>query len=273
MGQAKLKQRIAFAPEFVEQWESEDCVNFAAALARITGWLLHVDWWVPSQDPDNIIPLEQCEPLRVYVADNGSGVFDVRGIRSVNDFNVRTIRPLAMRYGAGGIRTRYYSESRLESLPLRFRPDPTRIERAVKAIEANTAYLNLVPKRTHPHIPAADAADYSFGLCAVFAEALCEQTGLEAVALLAVRFKSGWEGLKCSSDGFFHSLVVHSDGMGEDCWGKARVDDIADRYGVAEFRVSRDAHARVVSNLQRTSPELYQAEFAKAEKLIQAYRL
>lgn len=39
MGQAKIKQRAAFAPQFVEEWESDDCVNFAVALARLTGWL------------------------------------------------------------------------------------------------------------------------------------------------------------------------------------------------------------------------------------------
>lgn len=273
MGQAKLKQRTAFAPELVEQWESEDCINFAVALARVTGWLLHVDWWVPSLDPDNNIPLERCKPLRVYVADNGFGVFDVRGVRSIDDFNARAIRPLAVRNGPGGVRTRYYDESRLESLPLRIPPDPAKIESAAKAIAANTAYLNSIPKRTPPYIPAADAADYTFGRCAAFAEALREQTGLEAVALLAVRVKPGSEGMRFGSDGFFHSLVLHPDGTGEDCWGQAYVDDIAGRFGVAEYRLSREVHGRVVSDLQRTSLERYEAAFAKAKELIQTYRL
>ena len=272
MGQAKLKQRTAFAPELIEQWESEDCINFAVALARETGWLLHVDWWVPSLDPDNHIPLERCKPLRVYVADNGFGVFDVRGLRSVDDFNARTIRPLAVRNGTGGVRTRYYDELRLASLPLRFHPDPAKIESAARAIEANMAYLNSIPKRTPPYIPAADAADYTFGRCAAFAEALREQTGLDAVALLAVRFKPGSEGMRVGNDGFFHSLVLHPDGIGEDCWGKAYVDDIAGRFGVAEYRISREAHGNVVSNLQRTSPEHYDTAFTKAKELIQTYR-
>lgn len=205
MGQAKLKQRIAFAPEFVERREAEDCVNFAVPLARVTGWLLHVDWWVPLPDPDNNISPERCKPLRVYVADNGSGVFDVRGLKSVDDFNARTIRPLAARNGTGGVRTRYYDEWILTSLPLRFHADPAEIETAVKAIEVNTACLNSIPRRTPPYIPAADAADYTFGRCAAFAEALREQTGLDAVALLAVRSNPGSEGTRRGSDGFFHS--------------------------------------------------------------------
>lgn len=35
MGQAKIKQRAAFAAHSIEEWEAEDCVNFAVALARL----------------------------------------------------------------------------------------------------------------------------------------------------------------------------------------------------------------------------------------------
>lgn len=139
MGQAKLKQRAAFAPALVDEWESDNCVNFAVALARATGWLLHVDWWVPSLDPDHNVALEDCRPLRVYVADNGFRIFDVRGNRSLSDFIHRTIRPMAVRHGMGGVRTRYYAESSLASLPLRCAPDPAKIESAAKAIEVLAA--------------------------------------------------------------------------------------------------------------------------------------
>ncbi len=50
MGEAKIKQRAAFAPKLIEEWEAENCVNFAVALARLTGWLLHVDWWSTSPE-------------------------------------------------------------------------------------------------------------------------------------------------------------------------------------------------------------------------------
>lgn len=43
MGQSKIKQREGFPPKLIEEWEADDCVNFAVALARLTGWLLHVD--------------------------------------------------------------------------------------------------------------------------------------------------------------------------------------------------------------------------------------
>ncbi len=242
------------------------------ALARVTGWLLHVDWWVPSLDPDNNVPLEDCKPLRVYVADNGSRIFDVRGNRSLGDFIHRTIRPIAVRHGMGGVRTRYYAESALATLPLRCAPDPAKINSAAKAIEANTAYLASIPKRLAPCVPAAEAAVYTFGRCAAFAEAMRVLTGLDPVALLAIRFEPGAEGTEHGADGYVHSFVLHPDGMGEDSWGKVDVREIAQRFGVVEFRLSREAHGRVVNNLQRNSPELYETAFAKANELIQTYR-
>jgi hypothetical protein len=60
--------------------------------------------------------------------------------------------------------------------------------------------------------------------------------------------------------------------MGEDSWGKADVREIAQRFGIVEFRLTREAHSRVVNNLQRNSPELYDAAFVKAKELIQTYR-
>lgn len=272
MGQAKLKQRAAFAPALVEEWESEDGVNFAVALARVTGWLLHVDWWVPSLDPDNNIALENCKPLRVYVADNGTRIFDVRGNRSLGDFIHRTIRPMAVRHGIGGIRTRYYAERGLAMLPLRCAPDPVKIGAAVNAIEANTAYLASIPKRPEPCIPAAEAAEYTFGKCSAFAEALRELAGLAPVALLAIRFEPGSEGTVRGADGYVHSFVLHPDGMGEDSWGKADVREISQRFGIVEFRLCPEAHIRVVNNLKRNTPERYDAAFVKAKELIRTFR-
>ncbi|MFX5756819.1 hypothetical protein ABTE27_22990, partial [Acinetobacter baumannii] len=64
MGQAKIKQRTAFTPRAIGEWEANDCVNFAVALARLTGWLLHVDWWSVSAERREDIPLDQLTPLR-----------------------------------------------------------------------------------------------------------------------------------------------------------------------------------------------------------------
>lgn len=105
MGQAKLRQRAAFDAKLIEGWEADQCVNFAVALARLTGWLLHVDWWQPSTDPDADLPDEVLRPLRVYVADNRDNIFDVRGVRTIEEFTRRTIL-LALTLDWSGCRPR-----------------------------------------------------------------------------------------------------------------------------------------------------------------------
>lgn len=275
MGQAKIKRREGFAPDLIEEWEADDCINFAVALARLTGWLLHVDWWSRSPNyPENISD-DQLEPLRVYVADNRDGIFDVRGVKTIADFYQGTIVKLAKRVatGTGGVLTRFYSEAELMTLPLRTRTDEVKVACAMEAIKANPAFLRLIPVRPSSSIPAYEAAQYTFGECAAFAEALQELTRLEPVALLARRFAPMYAGTKHSEDGFFHSVVLHPDGTAEDVWGRATLEDIAGRFGAIEFEISGEIHRKVVQNLHQSSGDLYKAAFENALKLIREYRL
>jgi hypothetical protein len=272
MGQAKLKRRAAFASPLVAEWESEDCVNFAIALARETGWLLHVDWWVPTADPDLEVPLDKFKPLRVYVGDNHDRIFDVRGIRSISDFIHRTIRDLAIRQGNGGVRTRFYAEEKLKALPLKIQPDENKIVRATEAIRANADYLANITPRPAGAIPSHLAAPFAYGRCALFAEALHEVTGCDSVALLAVRFAAMFEGTRRDASGYVHSVVLHGAGIAEDCWGKAPLAEIAGRFGVVEFRTSRAEQERVVESLRNNSPELYDPILQDARELIRQYR-
>lgn len=271
MGQAKLKQSALFTPDVIAEWESEKCVNFAIALARATKWLLHVDWWVPSTDPHNNIPFEMCMPLRVYVADNQYDVFDVRGIRKMFSFQLRTIRELAQRNGRGSLRTGYYSEESLAAAPLLNKPDEGKIDRATQLIEQNAAYLAAIPKRTLPLIPAYQAADFAYGRCVPYAEALSAVTGLMPVALMAVRFAPEFAGTQTGENGYIHSVVLHADGMGEDSWGKAPLAEIAARFGVTQYRLGREEHQKAVKSLQRNSPNEYKAAVDEAKALIKQY--
>jgi hypothetical protein len=272
MGQAKLKQRLAFAPQLIAEWEAEDCVNFAVALARETRWLLHVDWWTPSTNPEQDVPIEKFKPLRVYVADNHDKIFDVRGVRSITDFNNRTIRELASRFGTGGVRTRFYGEADLSSLPLRVRPEEAKVQLALTNIRANSHYLATIEVRSPTGIPAHLAAPFAYGRCAAFAQALHEETGLESVAMLAIRFASTYEGTSRGATGYIHSVVLHEDGMAEDCWGKASLTEIAGRFGATEFRTSGKEQQAVAETLRRNSPDLYAAALQEARDLIRAYR-
>lgn len=274
MGQAKIKQRTAFAPQLIEEWESDDCVNFAIALARLTGWLLHVDWWATSTEHRRDIPPDQLKPLRVYVADNQDRIFDVRGVKSIAEFNERIVVNLARKIGSGygGVLTRFYEEVKLSSLPLRSQPDEEKIACAMIEIQANSHFLSAIPVRNLPCIPSHHAARFTYGLCAAFAEAMCQLTGLQPAALLAVRFSPLFEETRRGESGYFHSVVLHADGMAEDSWGKASLEEISSRFGVIEFKISGDEHRVVIENLQRSSSDRYEVALKDAIELIQMHR-
>jgi hypothetical protein len=273
MGQAKIKQRAAFAPHLIAAWEAEGCVNFAFALARLTGWLLHVDWWTPSTEYSVETPVEQMKPLRVYVADNHDLIFDVRGVKSIVDFNERSIAPLARKFGSGGVRTRFYDEVGISELPLPFQPNEEKIAQATEAIKGNSYFIAAIPLRQPPCIPAYEAAKFTYGRCAAFAEVMHELTGLPSTALLAVRFLPLYEGTQRATSGYVHSVVLHADGMAEDSWGKASLNEIARRFGVAEFKTSDDEHRIVVNNLKLSSADLYEDARQEAAALVQKYRI
>ena len=69
-------------------------------------------------------------------------------------------------------------------LPLRSQPNEVSIARAIEEIQANPHYLAAIPSRAEPYIPAHKAAQYTYGRCAAFAEAMRELTGLKPAALL-----------------------------------------------------------------------------------------
>jgi hypothetical protein len=273
MGQAKIKQRATFKSEVIQAWEADDCVNFAVALARLTGWLLHVDWWVPTTDYYEEVPIEHFKPLRVYVADNHDLIFDARGIKSIIDFNERTIASLARNFGTGGVRTRFYDETTLSFLPLRSQFDEVKIGQAAEEIKANRCFLAAIPPRLPPFIPAYQAAKFTYGRCAAFAEVMQELTGLQPTALLAIRFLPQYETTRRSASGYFHSVVLHPDGLAEDSWGKASLHEIARRFGVVEFTISSDEHQVVVNKIKSSSLDRYEAARREARAIVEQYRL
>jgi len=271
MGQAKLKRQSAFPPELIAEWEATDCVNFAVGLARLTGWLLEVDWWTTATKSTDKVPLDQLKPIRVHVADNCETIFDSRGIRSLVEYN-QSILYRRLPSGLGSIDTRFYQESKLPTLPLRSQPNEVLVARALAAIQANPLFLAAIPRRTQPNLPAYDAAHFSLGRCAPFSEALHTVTGLPPVAILAVRFAPHFSATETSDNGYVHSVVLHPDGMGEDAWGKAPLRDIARRFGVEEFTINGDAHRAVVAALQQNSSIAYEIAVRDALELLKTYR-
>lgn len=277
MGAAKYKQKMAFSPTRVKEWEADDCVNFAVALARITGWLIHVDWLSDDPTPDDQRRVEDMAPLRVYVGDDCDKIFDVRGIKSIQDFSMRIIRPLVKERRKPwvrecGVATRHYSEDELAGLPLTAKPDEAKVRDAIAVIRDVPGYLAAVPERPWPRLPAPSAAHFTWGLCAAYAEALSAATGLEAVALLVRRYRLMYENTQRSADGYVHSMVLHPDGTAEDSWGRVSLQRIADRFGAAEWEVDRAEHQRVVGNLRRNSPDRWQQRYQEAISLVRDFR-
>lgn len=172
------------------------------------------------------MPVEELRPLRVYVADNHDKVFDVRGIKSIMEFNEGVIRRKAQHAypGSGAVYTRYYAEDRLASLPLRSQPDPALISLAMDPIRDNALYLSAIEPRTTPFIPAHEAARYSYGACAAFAQAMHTVHGLRPTALLGTRFSPMFEGTIRGKSIYFHSVAMHEDGTAEDAWAGARLN-------------------------------------------------
>jgi len=80
--------------------------------------------------------------------------------------------------------------------------------------------------------------------------------------------QAGVYGQRHAALGYVHSVVITGDGFAQDCWGEASLRTIADRYGIAEFGLSRQEHLRVVSALCENSPRLYEKAFEEAKLLI-----
>ncbi|CAC9974438.1 hypothetical protein [Flavobacterium panici] len=252
-----------FDKGLIVEWENNDGVNFAIALARITGWLLHVDWFGKTQDdlPENM------KSLRVYVGTDANLAIDFKGIHNLQEFYNNTITPIVIKRanGQGGVVTRYYSEDDLKSLPLRVKADENKIKIAEKAILNNLDFLESIPKRLNPKIPAHLAGKFSFGWCMVFAHAKQELEKLPAMSIIATKYTEEFSGTPL---GYCHTVNIHPDGEGEDVWGKQPLINILARYGVDKYSLSTEDHLKNTERLMKNSPEKYKYAYNLAVDMI-----
>lgn len=275
MGQAKLNRDRSFPNDLVAIWEADLCHHFAVALARRTGWLLHIDF-LTTKLPSDPKPAEHEIPLRVYVADAHLGIFDARGIFSYMDFMPRIMTPLAQRscppgYPAKGIRSQFLSEEKLAEILCP--ADEDRITKIDTILASKPQYLAAIPKRAEPRLPAYEAARFSLGQCRVFAQALGDLTGRTPVDLCVTRFHGWAHGMDRSADGYVHTLIVNGDGTGEDSWGRRPIEEIARSFGAAEWRFDEASHRRNLARMRANSPQLYDEAYADAKGLIHAHFL
>ena len=268
-----------FPSGLVKLWEKEGCLNFAIALERLTGWLLHIDWLHEGTSPDDNIKEDQMFFLRAYVADNGDGIFDVRGITDIKQFAETIIYPIAesvftknRSLGQVGVATRFYDEEKMKTLRISRKIEEKKIVKAMQTITQNSSFLNTIPVRQKPLIPAYKAATFTYGRCQAYAQALEDIVGIQATALIALEFKPMFAGTSCGQGGYLHSLCLHDDGIGEDSWGMQSVDLIAERFGLVKYRLDVEEHKETIENVRRNTPELYREAYQEAKRLIKEYR-
>lgn len=256
-----------FAKEQLKSWEDSDGINFAIALARITRWLLHVDWWNPDHSNKDV---NNMKSLRVYVGDDSKNIFDVRGKMSLNPFCNNIILPLARKIGKGKgeVLTRFYSEEEILTLPLRVKPNEERIKNAEIAIRKNSDYLGKIPLRKKPFVPAHLAAKFTFGRCAPFAEAMNDIMNKKAIAIVAIEYNKQFDGSRL---GNAHSINLNIDGSAEDVWGVEEIERIAERFGITKYKLEENEHLRVLKTLKQNSPDKYDEAYKEAANIIKTY--
>jgi hypothetical protein len=148
-----MTQQTYFDKTLLNKWEKDDGVNFAIALARITGWLLQVDWLASYEDE----PVTDMIPLRVSVGTDQSDIYDFTGKKDLDSYYEIILMPIAAKRAngkQGGIANKFYSEDELFALPLRIKPNKIEILEAQQMILKNIPFLKLIPKRINPQIPA-----------------------------------------------------------------------------------------------------------------------
>ncbi|MBB6127431.1 hypothetical protein [Mucilaginibacter lappiensis] len=158
-----------------------------------------------------------------------------------------------------------YSENDLHKLPLRIKANNANVKIAEEAIRKNKSFLEKIPPRLNPHIPAHVAGKFSFGWCAVLAEVIKEMLGLPAVAIIATKFT---ESANLTPLGYVHSVNLHPDGEVEDSWGKQSLANILDRFGVLEYTLSEEVQCTNNESLKKNSPELYNQAYLEALSFI-----
>lgn len=257
-----------FPAHLLKEWEKSDGIDFSIALARVTGWLLHVDWWGLSRNAAE----DEMKALRVYIGTDANIIYDLSGEKSLQDFIQNVVSPIALRRATspkGFIISRYYSEEKLYTLPVRIKPSLLKIEKAEKSIYNNSSYLNLIPCRKNPKIPAHLAAQFTFGWCLIFSEANYKILKLPIAAIFVTKYVPQFA---LSSLGFCHSVNIHPDGQVEDAWGKQPLDRILERFGISEYILMYDIHNKMIEKLKANSPEKYTQIFDLAVSIIHLSR-
>lgn len=249
--------RGRFSPEQVRQWEVDRCVAFAVAIERLRGWPVHT-----TNIGDEVV--------RFQAEDASNRIYDPRGIFTTDRFDDNVALPLvrmrrdrppsAFKDGYPRLGSRCIGEEGLADLGIFLQK--TQIQDAIALIQGNAAYLNFVPERPFPRLPAKALSKYSWKDCSIYAEALSRITGLPAVTMQPIHSAAG---------DHFHAVVQHPDGLVEDVWGRQSPEAIGRRYEMMRWMFDAQAHRDMIEEAYRVRSE-FADDVALAENLIKKYR-
>lgn len=254
--------RGRFSPDQIQIWEADRCAAFAVAIERMRGWPVHATFIGD-------------EVVRLQAEDASDRIYDPRGIFTTARFGDAVVVPLAharrdwprsafqdnhLRIG-----TKCVGEEGLAELGIAI--DETRVQDAITRIKANAVYLDLVPTRPHPRLPATALSRYSWSGCVVYAEALSRILGLPAMTMAAVQVAPGHD----ITGERIHAVVQHPDGTVEDVWGRQSAEAVARRYAIVRWALDAQAHRDMIEEAFRDRPAAAD-DVAEAEALIQQYR-
>lgn len=252
-----------FAASFVSEWEAERCVAFAVAIERLRGWPVHTT----SVGQDIV---------RFQSEHASDWIYDPRGIFTSTRFSDAVAIPLikqrrdwppsAFENGHLRIGTKCVGEEGLAELGIAC--DEDAIRAAVAQIEANVAYLSLVPERPYPRLTAKALSRYSWSGCVVYAEALSRITGLPAMTMVATQTAVGHD----ITGGRFHAVVSHPDGSVEDVWGRQSPEAVGRRYAMMRWHLDAQAHQTMIEEAFRIRPAAHD-DIAEADALIRQCRV
>lgn len=254
--------RGRFSPDQIQIWEADRCAAFAVAIERLRGWPVHATFIGD-------------EVVRLQAEDASDRIYDARGIFTTARFGDAVVVPLAhagrdwpqsafqdnhLRIG-----TKCVGEEGLVELGIAI--DKTRVQDAITRIEANAVYLDLVPTRPHPRLPAKALSRYSWSGCVVYADALSRILNLPAMTMTAVQVATGHD----ISGERIHAVVQHPDGTVEDGWGRQSAEAVARRYAMVRFSLNAQAHRDMIEEAYRVRPAAAD-DVAEAEALIRQHR-
>ncbi|GLS51956.1 hypothetical protein GCM10007886_01380 [Methylobacterium gregans] len=243
------------------QAEADQALHFAVAIERLRGWPVHATYVGETV-------------VRYQAESSGDQVFDPRGIFTSERFSNMVVVPLvrlrrdwpsdALQNGQLRIGTKCLGEEGIAEAGLL---DEAAIEQATALLQSNSVYLDLVPERPQPRLPAKTLALYSWSGCAVYAEALSRVTGLPAATMILDGLLDGHD----LTGDRFHAVVVHPDGSVEDVWGRQPAEHVAQRYGMARWHFDPDAHRAMIGEAMRVRPSAVD-DIAQAEAVILQHR-